>query len=67
MKRLTLPSPACSQAIKQARHDCTAVMGFFIKYDVIVHDSYLLYEVKNGFEEDPRDIFALGYFIREYV
>lgn len=71
MIKIVLPSSDVIKAINEAKEDHMFVSGFFLKYDVKLNRISIEIEPREGFSSDPtdiyRDVFNLGYALREYM
>lgn len=71
MIKIVLPSSDVIKVINEAKEDHMFVSGFFLKYVVKLNRISIEIEPREGFSSDPtdiyRDVFNLGYALREYM
>lgn len=65
--KITLPSSDVIKAIQEAKEDCMAIKGFFLRYDVKFNELSMKITPKKGHDIDPTDIFHLAWYVKEYM
>lgn len=66
--KITLPSASVSKTIQAAKEsDNIEILGFFLKYDVIINETSIEFEPREGFTFNPSDVFALAWYVKEFI